>query len=203
MGRFGHTAVALHSKIYTFGGQALITNNNTASSNTTLTSINSVHCLNTETMEWTEINTTATASTTNSTTTNELSSKSSIPKPRNSHSCVFSKQKECMVIFGGANEIVGPMNDVWLFHLKDGCYEWEELSCCGDDANNANTTATTKNTNDGKKNDIPVAREMHSACIDDDSNVIYVVGGRNVRGIVCQDVWALNLGAFESCKLYS
>lgn len=191
---FGHTAVTDQSNIYIFGGQGLVNNNNSniapndQQSNSynlenQLTSLNCMYSLNTKTLEWTII-----------TTTNNSSSLSLLPPSRNSHTCVLSKTKNeneeslRFIIFGGANETVGPMNDVWSFRLsaKNNKKEWEEMTCvCGRDGNG-----------------IPTAREMHSACIDEDGNSMYIIGGRNMEGSVCQDLWVLNLGMFMNQSFF-
>jgi hypothetical protein len=99
-----------------------------------------------------------------------------LPAPRNSHSSVYSQRNECFILFGGANETVGPMNDVWLFSLKnyEQDHSWEQLICDGDCH--------------------PSPREMHSACMDENRNCMYIIGGRDIEGNVCNDLWALNFG---------
>ena len=167
--RFAHTAVAFQSNIYIFGGQGFqTTNQNGTSSDMTInenpSSFNCMYCLNTKTMEWTKM-------------TNESSS-SPLPAPRNSHTCLLYRE-ESLIIFGGANEHVGPMDDVWSFSLTDGKNMWNRIHCCGGI--------------DGT----PRPREMHAACLDKEKDCIFVVGGRNVENNVCQDVWSLDLSMFN------
>lgn len=122
-------------------------------------------CLNTETMEWTHLK-------------NDDDNTNTLPAPRNSHSSVYSHQNECFIIFGGANETVGTMNDVWLFNLKK-CEQdcsWEQLLICdGGDC-------------------CPSPREMHSACMDESRNCMYIAGGRDMEGNVCNDLWVFLFG---------
>lgn len=169
--RFAHTATTHKSSIYVFGGQGPFQSSSCSSTSDgiteKLTSMNCMYLLETNTMQWSRV-------------TDELSI---WPPPRNSHSSVFCKHDECIVIFGGANELVGPMNDVWCFSIKNKERHWTQINCNGDE--------------DGV---VPAPREMHSACFADNKNCMYVVGGRNKEGGICQDLWSLDWGtSFYLC----
>lgn len=124
-----------------------------------------MYCFNTQTFEWTQLS---------------YSPSDTVPSPRNSHSCIYSKHCESLIIFGGANENIGPMNDIWFFCLEDKQHQWRKMIPNID------------------KGDIPLPREMHASCIDDARRCMYVMGGRNAEGNVCQDLWELNLGRLVS-----
>ncbi len=195
VGRFAHTAVARHSKIFVFGGQACRKESKISSFDNTMTrnfkSLNCVYCLDTELLEWTKIKTIKSSFA--STTGVASKGRTTSPEPRNSHSCVLSKDNEYMIIFGGANDDIGPMNDVWAFDLKEGCHEWVKIPCC----DCSSSTTTTSISNDASSVKVPEAREMHAACIDVTTNTMYIVGGRNINGNACQDVWTLDLGTYN------
>jgi hypothetical protein len=167
--------------LYIFGGQGfratttattlstVIDAANVKDNGEKLLSLNCMYCLDINILEWIQVRDRPSSS----------SSLSPVPATRNSHTCVLYRKEERIIMFGGANENNGPMNDLWSFDLTNEKYQWDQISYSGYDG------------------EIPIAREMHSMCIDEDSNIIYVVGGRNVGGNVCQDIWTLDLGTFH------
>jgi hypothetical protein len=100
------------------------------------------------------------------------------PKCRNSQGAALSGSK--WVIFGGANESIGPMEDFWWFDLE--AMVWHEINVSG------NVNVST-NDNAAKK---PCAREMHTLCSDPENDCVYLLGGRKEGGGVCQDFWVYN-----------
>jgi len=183
--RFGHTAVAYRHSIYVFGGQGLSNrpvddNNATASSSCGgPVSFRDLHRLDTRTMEWAVVDVAANADTPS-------------PDARNSHTCVLllndgddgdgdgDDGDDRVILFGGANERLGPQNDVWSLTLKTRV--WTRVQC-------------------GGHGGVPCGREMHSACVvvDDGGDGgarrrrMYVMGGRDGDGRVCHDSWTLDL----------
>ena len=124
------------------------------------------------------------------------------PMPRNSHTAVATPDGK-MLLFGGANAEVGPMNDMWtldLQSLKDEAGErnlqWERIGGGAESSDNGKT-------GDNSSTPWPEAREMHSACIvpissspsNKDGNHLgmLVMGGRNADGSVRQDMWLFDL----------
>ena len=113
----------------------------------------SLHCLDVKTMTWSQV---------------DSSSHKVWPKRRNSHSVALLGSNS-LVLFGGANEVDGPTNDLWKYDIKSN--EWTKIKALGD----------------GSKS--PCAREMHTLCGDVENNCVYLLGGRKEDGSVCQDLW--------------
>lgn len=87
----------------------------------------------------------------------KLDCKGEIPKGRNSHTAVVSKNH--LYIFGGAS-LDGCLNDLYRLNL-DTCM-WEKIKA---------------------KGDLPSAREMHScALLDENSMLIFM--GRSPQGLL-------------------
>jgi len=190
--RFGHSALPYKDYIFVFGGQGISNYllDGTTSLQCDLVSFRDLYRLDTRTMEWKGIETNKTTAITTITEVmpQETQHSSSWQDARNSHTCIlFPKNDDGkiddddkMILFGGANEQHGPQNDVWSFSLKT--LDWRQIQCTGDEG-------------------IPCGREMHSACVIlDDGGAsgccrqMYIMGGRNVDGNVCQDFWVLDLG---------
>ena len=101
------------------------------------------------------------------------------PKSRNSQGAALSGSK--WIIFGGANESIGPMGDFWWFDLE--AMVWHEINIDVDFNASVNVNDT---------NDKPCAREMHTLCSDAENDCLYLLGGRKEDGGVCQDFWMYN-----------
>lgn len=187
--RYGHSAISYQEQVFIFGGQGE-SHNPTRYDNPSIPALicwNDMYIYNSKLQSWSEI-----------VVTNNTEN---IPSPRNSHSAVIldnpslSEPNAKMIIFGGANELIGPNNECWQFDLT--AKTWERLHCIGDE-------------NFG----FPDAREMHTACIvnycqtvipggDIEPNKtgfenihkieMIVMGGRKESGEICKDCWSLNL----------
>jgi len=195
--RFGHSAIAYKDYVFIFGGQGISdcqADDDTTASQCALVSFRDFYRLDTRTMEWKVIvaSTMATAPTTKPEVIPQETQHGPSPWPeaRNSHTCIlFPKDDDDddeIILFGGANEQHGPQNDVWSFSLETN--DWRRIQCKGDDG-------------------IPCGREMHSACIvldDGDGRrrrQMYIMGGRNVEGKICQDFWVLDLDDYKWTQL--
>jgi N-acetylneuraminic acid mutarotase len=103
------------------------------------------------------------------------------PTPRHSHSTCLHERSESILLFGGTNPEEGTSNDVWSLSLKN--FTWKRVRCTS------------------KKGSLPEGREMHTACINDERNIMYILGGRKEDGTVYQDFWSLDIGSFRLCLL--
>ncbi len=92
------------------------------------------------------------------------------PKRRNSQDSVLLGKK--LVVFGGANEVDGPMNDFWAYDFESQL--WSELH--------------------PENGDTPSAREMHTLTGDLQKNSVYLLGGRMEDGTTCQDLFVYSFG---------
>jgi hypothetical protein len=128
-----------------------------------LESFSSLCYLDVETMTWGEV---------------DSSAQEFWPKRRNSHDSALLSTK--LVVFGGANEVDGPMNDLWTydFHTK----LWRELHAVEDH--------------------VPCVREMHTLSGDPEKNRVYLLGGRMEDGTICRDLFVYNFGKHQhTCVL--
>jgi len=105
--RFGHSAVALGSQIYIFGGQGF-SNSTTVRGDDKLTSFRDMHCLDTEQMVWSNVE--------------YDTSIGKSPPSLNSHSSALGKDGNFNV-FGGSNSVDGPNNKLWIFHPQTKTWE--------------------------------------------------------------------------------
>jgi len=161
--RFAHTSVSHGTRIYIYGGQSIpLPPANTTETDgfLELESQCDLFCFDTESLTWTEIK----------------YESDIVPPCRNSHTSVIVD--EHMIIYGGANSIDGPLEDLWEFNISTKA--WKKIDCIG--------------------SRFPGAREMHAACIacnsggNEMSFLMYIIGGRTLDGNICQDVWVLNSG---------
>ncbi|OQR92799.1 hypothetical protein ACHHYP_03206 [Achlya hypogyna] len=100
--RSGHTAVAVGSLIYVFGGLNLPQQ----------TTYNSVHVLDTDAMKWS--------------TPPVLNDP---PRPRNAHTAL--RTSKGIIVFGGSSPSEGAMNDVHLLTIHDAILTWQAVACHG------------------------------------------------------------------------
>lgn len=113
--------------------------------------------------------------------------------PRNSHTAVL--QGDTMVIIGGASP-EGPTDEVYTIDLSDrSSLSCKQVSCQA-------SHETSGRTQDGSCTGVPVAREMHSACIyhskttGDGRSTIFLMGGRSADGVL-RDLFSLSTGICE------
>ena len=171
--RFGHTAVAYGSKLYLFGGQGSDSDPDGASSAGTCTtsapssfdaasppvSFNDLYVLDVDSFNFTTSPTWTLID--GGTAPNESAldyyNQTNRPMPRNSHTATVIGSK--MYVFGGANEEVGVMNDLWMLDL-DHHHGWERII-----ASDVNVTEGAEDGGTSTRSPvIPDAREMHAAC---------------------------------------
>lgn len=115
--------------------------------------------------------------------------------PRNSHTAVL--QGDFMVVIGGASP-EGPTEEVHTIDLSDRSslsLNCKQVSCQA-------SNETSGRTQDGSCTGVPVAREMHSACIyhskttGGGGSTIFLMGGRSSDGVL-RDLFSLSTGICE------
>lgn len=196
--RHGHSLLSIGTNLLIlFGGQTA------PSSTSPSVSFNDVHVYNTKTNVWSCLD----PGSAKDESAEEYYGQAHRPIPRNSHSIVVSNGK--MILFGGSNAEVGPMNDMWALDLRqleedidiDSCkagehnLPWERIGRGGDD------DAKDKTGDDGAT-PWPEVREMHSACIvplndplDEGKNHVgmLLMGGRKADGTTCRELWLFDI----------
>lgn len=196
--RHGHSIISHGAKLIVFGGQG---GPSAPSSTSPSVSFNDLHVYNTQTNVWFCLD----RGSAEDESAEEYYGQTIRPMPRNSHSVVVSDGH--MILFGGANAEVGPMNDMWSLDLlqldeigDDSCkagvhkLRWERMEGAHDDAKDK--------TGDDGATPWPEAREMHSACIvplnghldeGKDHMGILLMGGRKADGTACHDMWLFDI----------
>jgi len=195
--RYGHTVAAAfpNSAIIVFGG-----------SSSSTSSFNDLHVYDTQTNRWSCVD----QGSAEDESAEDHFGQANRPMPRNSHTAVETLDGKTMILFGGANAEVGPMNDMWTLDLRS----LDEIDTGGDEAGENKVQwervgSGIESSDNGKANDDsstpwPEAREMHSACIvplngpsdkDGDHLGMIVMGGRKADGSACQDIWLFDLQA--------
>lgn len=113
--------------------------------------------------------------------------------PRNSHTAV--QHGDSMVIIGGASP-EGPTEEVHTIDLSDrSSLNCKQVSCQA-------SHETSGRAEDGSCSGVPVAREMHSACIyhskttGGGGSTIFLMGGRSADGVL-RDLFSLSTGICE------
>ena len=184
--RFGASIAAHGTKLAVFGG-----GQPPSSSSSSSIFFNDLHFYDAETNRWSCVD----PGSAKDESAEDYFGQTTRPMPRNSHTAVATSDGK-MLLFGGANAEVGPMNDMWtldLRSLKDEAGEhelqWEKIGGGVECSDNSSTPW-------------PEAREMHSACIvplssspstKDDGLGMLVMGGRNADGSIRQDMWLFDL----------
>ena len=196
--RHGHSLLSSSgTNLILFGGQSA------PSSTSPSVSLNDVHVYNTKTNVWSCLD----PGSAKDESAEEYYGQALRPMPRNSFSIVVSNGK--LILFGGSNAEVGPMNDMWALDLRqleeendvDSCkagehnLPWERIGGGHDD------DAKDKTGDDGAM-PWPEAREMHSACIvplndpsDDGKDHVgmLLMGGRKADGTTCRELWLFDI----------
>ena len=193
--RHGHSLLSYGTNLIVFGGQSA------PSSTSPPVSFNDLHVYDTQTNVWSCLD----QGSAEDESAEQYYGQALRPMPRNSQSIVVSNGK--MILFGGANAEVGPMDDMWTFDLRqldeidvDQCKtgehkrEWERIGGGHDDAKDK--------TCDDSAAPWPEAREMHSACIvplndppDDEKDHMgmLLMGGRKADGTACRELWLFDI----------
>ena len=145
------------------------------------------------------------------------------PKRRNSHGSAVIGSK--MVIFGGANEVDGPVNDLWVFDLLS--QKWQQHQ------QHETITSTRTNNDSGCHDGVwPCKREMltltttspisassvvvedhdskselelleseenlkHKSTCKSTNECVYLLGGRREDGTICQDFFVYHFGEWK------
>ena len=194
--RHGHSIFSYGTKLIVFGGQSA------PSSTSPSVSLNDLHVYDTQTNVWSCLD----QGSGEDEFAEEYYGQALRPMPRNSQSIVVSNGK--MILFGGANAEVGPMNDMWALDLRqldeinvDQCkagehnLPWERIGGGHD------STKNDIDDNDGAT-PWPEAREMHSACIvplndprdeGKDHVGMLLMGGRKADGTACRELWLFDV----------
>jgi len=197
--RFGASIAANGTKVAVFGG------GQPPSSSSSSVFFNDLHVYDTQTNKWS----CADPGSVVDESAEDYFGQTSRPMPRNSHTAVATPDGK-MLLFGGANAEVGPMNDMWTLNLrslKDEAGErelqWERIGGGGVESSDNSKIS------DNSSTPWPEAREMHSACIVSSSPSnkdghhlgMIVMGGRKNDDSVRQDMWMFDIQSKRWRKL--
>jgi hypothetical protein len=92
--------------------------------------------------------------------------------PKAGASAVYDPDRQRMIVFGGVASDGTPQSDVWALDLTPLSENWTPLATAGNR---------------------PAPRTQHTAVYDEVNQRMVIFGGRDSRGVLLNDVWALDL----------
>jgi len=144
--RSGASATAVGADVYVFGGQDPSTG----------VCFNDVVVLDTTRWEWRRL----------------VLAESGSPPPRNGHIACALPSRKALMVYGGSSPELGPMGDVHVLNLEEGCEKWDRPRVAGQ---------------------APEPREMHAGVFFAEKEELLIAGGRGRDGVVFRDAHVLDV----------
>lgn len=193
--RSGHSAVAVGSSIYVFGGlntvECEVYNDVHAFDTRTLINCDLPLHLSPPILKTADLHgdTSQTPLAVETRKWSKVDVSGDAPKPRNAHAAVLLPLEAAesthrrMLIYGGSSPEEGAFNDVFLLHVPlvdetggvNERFRWEKMECCGER---------------------PEPRELHCAALISSTSICFS-GGRNFDGNICTDMALLDCTTWE------